>query len=143
MIKAQTVKSTFSRTTSVAADINASADVVWAVLTNSQNYTSWNSTIISLDGEIKLGNTIKLVSKLDPKRTFKLKIKEFTPNTQLVWGDPMGKRTYQLEENSGITHVAMTEKIGGPIFPLFANKIPSFDESFEQFANDLKKEAEK
>ena len=143
MIKAQTVKSTFSRTTSVAADINASADVVWAVLTNSQNYTSWNSTIISLDGEIKLGNTIKLVSKLDPKRTYKLKIKEFTPNTQLVWGDPMGKRTYQLEENSGITHFTMTEKIGGPIFPLFANKIPSFDESFEQFANDLKKEAEK
>ena len=143
MIKAQTVKSTFSRTTSVAADINASADVVWAVLTNSQNYTSWNSTIISLDGEIKLGNTIKLVSKLDPKRTYKLKIKEFTPNTQLVWGDPMGKRTYQLAETSGITHFTMIEKIGGPIFPLFANKIPSFDESFEQFANDLKKEAEK
>ena len=29
------------------------------------------------------------------------------------------------------------------MFPLFANKIPSFDESFEQFATDLKTAAEK
>jgi hypothetical protein len=36
----------------------------------------------------------------------------------------------------------MTEKIGGPIFPLFARMIPSFDQSFEQYAKDLKKEAE-
>ena len=37
----------------------------------------------------------------------------------------------------------MTEKIGKPLFPLFAKMIPAFDESFEKFDNDLKKEAEK
>jgi hypothetical protein len=36
----------------------------------------------------------------------------------------------------------MREKIGGPLFPLFAGAIPSFDESFERFTADLKKEAE-
>ena len=36
----------------------------------------------------------------------------------------------------------MSEKIGGPVFPLFAKMIPPFDRSFEQFASDLKKEAE-
>ncbi len=36
----------------------------------------------------------------------------------------------------------MTERIGGPLFPLFAGMIPSFDESFDKFASDLKKEAE-
>jgi hypothetical protein len=36
----------------------------------------------------------------------------------------------------------MTEKIGGPLFPLFAGAIPSFDEVFERYAADLKKEAE-
>ena len=36
----------------------------------------------------------------------------------------------------------MVEKIGGPLFPLFANMIPPFDASFEQFAKDLKNEAE-
>jgi hypothetical protein len=37
----------------------------------------------------------------------------------------------------------MTEKIGGPLFPLFAKMIPPFDDSFEKFASDLKQEAEK
>ena len=36
----------------------------------------------------------------------------------------------------------MNEIIGGPVFPLFAKMIPPFDESFEQFASDLKSEAE-
>ena len=36
----------------------------------------------------------------------------------------------------------MVEKIGGLLYPLFARMIPSFDQSFEQFAADLKKTAE-
>lgn len=56
----------------------------------------------------------------------------------------MGKREYVLTPNSnGQTTFAMTEKIGGPLFPLFAKMIPPFDQSFEKFASDLKKEAEK
>jgi hypothetical protein len=55
----------------------------------------------------------------------------------------MGKRVYTLTKNGdGTTTFSMTEKIGGPIFPLFAKMIPSFDASFEAFATDLKKEAE-
>lgn len=143
MSKAVTTSTTFSRTTRVEVDINAPTSAIWSLLTDSQNYTSWNSTIVSIEGDIVQGGTIKLVSKLDPNRTFKLKVKEFVPYRLLSWGDPMGKRTYTLEEKSGATHVTMTEKIGGPIFPLFASKIPSFDASFDQFVNDLKKEAEK
>lgn len=143
MIQANTISKTFSRETSVKIDINASAKKIWSILTNINEYTRWNSTIVSIEGEVRLGGSIRLVSTLDPKRTFKLKIKAFEPNKLLVWGDPMGKRTYSLMEGSGVTQFSMTEKIGGPIFPLFASQIPSFDESFEQFANDLKKEAEK
>lgn len=52
----------------------------------------------------------------------------------------MGKREYKLTPHSnGQTSFAMTETIGGPLFPLFAKMIPPFDESFEKFANDLKK----
>jgi hypothetical protein len=36
----------------------------------------------------------------------------------------------------------MSEKIGGPLFPLFARYIPPFDQPFKQFVADLKKEAE-
>ena len=54
----------------------------------------------------------------------------------------MGQRTYTLEQKEETVLFTMTEKIGGFMFPLFANKIPSFDESFEQFAKDLKRKAE-
>ncbi len=142
--KASTNKSTFSRQTSVSIDIQAEPKTVWALLTNAENYPKWNSTIISIDGKIALGEKIQLKSYLDPKRVFKLSVKEFEKEKRLVWGDAMGKREYKLAPTAnGQTNFTMTEKIGGPLFPLFAKMIPPFDESFEKFAIDLKKEAEK
>jgi hypothetical protein len=80
---------------------------------------------------------------LDKKRMFKLKVKEFVPEQRLVWGNAMGSRVYTLSKGSGgSTLFSMKEKIGGPLFPLCAGAIPSFDESFERFAADLKREAE-
>ena len=140
--KAVTSKSTFSRKTSVSVNIEAEAAILWALLTNAADFPRWNSTVISISGNIQSGETIELKSRLDEKRTFKLKIKEFVPNQRLVWGDPMGSRVYSLEKAGKGTQFTMSEKIGGPLFPLFAGMIPSFDESFDKFAADLKKEAE-
>ncbi|MFN8400699.1 MAG: SRPBCC domain-containing protein [Anaerolineales bacterium] len=140
--KATTSKTTFSRETSVSVNIEADAAILWALLTNAADFPRWNSTVISISGKIQNGETIELKSTLDEKRTFKLKIKEFVPNQRLVWGDPMGSRVYSLEKAEKGTQFTMSEKIGGPLFPLFAGMIPSFDESFEKFAADLKKEAE-
>ena len=140
--KATTTKKTFSRETSVRASIAADPAIVWALLTHAADYPRWNSTVISIQGEIKAGATIELKSTLDSKRTFKLKVKEFAPEKRLVWGDAMGSRVYSLEKSGSGTQFSMSERIGGPLFPLFAGMIPSFDESFDKFAADLKKEAE-
>jgi uncharacterized protein YndB with AHSA1/START domain len=141
--KAVTIKKTFSRETGVSIDINADKSIIWALLTNASDFPRWNSTVISIDGEIKKDGKIQLKSKLDPKRVFKLSVKEFNADDSMVWGDAMGKRVYTLKNiGQGLTNFTMTEKIGGPIFPLFARMIPSFDQSFEQYAKDLKKEAE-
>lgn len=140
--KATTVKKTFNRTTTISQVINADPSIVWALLTNGTDFSRWNSTIVSIEGDIQKGEKIKLKSTLDPSRTFKLKVKEMVPDQTLIWGDAMGKRTYTLEKSDSGTLFKMEEKIGGFMFPLFANKIPSFDESFEQFTADLKKEAE-
>ncbi len=140
--KASTSKTTFSRETSISVNIEADAAILWALLTNAADFPRWNSTVISISGKIQNGETIELKSTLDEKRTFKLKIKEFVPNQRLVWGDPMGSRVYSLEKAGKGTQFTMSEKIGGPLFPLFAGMIPSFDESFDKFATDLKKEAE-
>lgn len=139
---ATTVKKTFSRSTTVSIAINADAATVWAILTDAKAYPEWNSTVTSLEGTIAEGEKIQLKSTLDPSRTFKLKVKEMQTNERMVWGDAMGKRTYTLSKTDKGVVFTMTEKIGGAMFPLFANKIPSFDESFEAFASDLKKAAE-
>lgn len=141
--KASTLRKTFSRTTTVSVQIQADPAIVWALLTNAGDYARWNSTVLSIEGDIAPGEKIRLRSTLDPKRTFKLKVKTFEPEKLLVWGDGMGKRRYSLQvlDKSSVLF-SMTEKIGGPLFPLFANMIPPFDAAFDQFAADLKKEAE-
>jgi uncharacterized protein YndB with AHSA1/START domain len=141
--KATTIKKTFSRETSISITIKADPAIVWALLTNATDYPRWNKTIVSINGNIAPGETIQLKSILDPKRIFKLKVKEAKPSKKLVWGDAMGNRVYTITK-TGIDTVefSMTEKIGGPLFPLFAGMIPSFDESFEQFAACLKSESE-
>jgi uncharacterized protein YndB with AHSA1/START domain len=140
--KAKTTKKTFSKETSVSTTIFADPAIVWALLTHASDFPRWNSTVTSIKGEIRGGRTIELKSTLDEKRTFKLKIKEFVPEKRLVWGDAQGNRVYSIKKEGGGVLFSMTEKIGGPLFPLFAKYIPPFDESFERFAADLKKEAE-
>jgi hypothetical protein len=142
--KAYTVKKIFSRETSVSIEIKADPSIIWALLINASDFPRWNSTVISIEGNIASGEKIYLKSTLDLKRIFKLKVKEFYPESKLVWGDAMGNRTYTLNKNgNGSVQFSITEKIGGPLFPLFAGMIPSFDQSFEQFACDLKKESER
>jgi len=141
--KAITTKKTFSRETSVSIDIQADRSIIWALLTNANDFPRWNSTVISIEGTIAPGEKIKLKAKLDPNRAFKLKVKEFDADNRLVWGDAMGNRIYTLKTiGNHLTNLTMVEKIGGPLFPLFAKMIPSFDEAFEKFVNDLKIEAE-
>ncbi len=141
--KATTIKKTFSRETAVSIEIGADQAVIWALLTNATDFSRWNSTILSIEGEITQGEKIKLKAALDPKRTFKIKIKEVIPERKMVWGDAMGNRVFTLTkqgENRVLFH--MSEKIGSFMFPLFASQIPPFDDAFEQYAADLKKEAE-
>ncbi|MBL0072450.1 MAG: SRPBCC domain-containing protein [Bacteroidetes bacterium] len=141
--KSVTTKKTFSRETAVSIDIKADRSIIWALLTNANDFPRWNSTVISIDGLIAPGEKIKLKSTLDPKREFKLKIKEFDLENRLVWGDAMGNRVYTIKSiGNTLTNFTMVEKIGGPLFPLFAKMIPSFDKAFEQYATDLKNEAE-
>jgi len=141
--KATTAKTTFHRETSVSIEIKADAAIVWALLTKAADYPRWNSTVTSIEGNIALGERIKLKSTLDAKRTFKLKVKEFEAEKKLVWGDGQGNRVYTITKNgNGSVTFSMVEKIGGFMFPMYAKMIPPFDQSFEQFAKDLKKESE-
>lgn len=139
--KAITEKKTFSRTTSIQKRIQTTPEVLWAILVDGERYPEWTATITQFEGRIQKGATIRLKSHLDDKRTFKLKVRELVEGNKLVWGDAMGQRTFTLtsEDEGRATLFSMTERIGGPFFPLFSKMIPSFDDSFEQFAQDLER----
>lgn len=146
--KATTVKTTFSRATKISIDIHADKSIVWKLLTNAQDFPRWNSTIISMEGCLEEGKKIKLKSTTDESRTFNLSVQLVQPEQKMIWSDGMapffkGVRTYTLDSNAdGSIHFTMHEKLAGIMFALAAKHIPSFDEPFEHFATDLKKEAE-
>lgn len=134
---------------SARTTINAAPETVFALLTDARRYPSWNPAVLSLDGTIAAGEKIRLVSVLDPKRTFKLTVTEVESPNRMVWADGMplglfkGVRTYTvtpLEE--GRTEFTMEEVFTGPLAPLITKAIPDMTESFGMFADGLKKAAE-
>jgi len=60
MGKANTIRKTFSRETGVSQEINADAKLIWDILTESEDYPKWNSTILSIEGKIEPGQKLNL-----------------------------------------------------------------------------------
>jgi len=135
-------------TYSVTRTIDAPAERVWALLTDASGYTTWNPTIVSLEGSIAEGNTIALVSTLNPKRTFKLKVSDVEPPRSMIWSDGMplglfqGVRTFTLDKGEGATTFTMEEAYSGLLEPLISKSIPDMTGSFEEFADGLKQASE-
>ena len=132
----------------VGRSIEAPPELVWALLTDAKGYTGWNSTVVSLDGDISAGSTIHLVVKAAPDRTFDLNVSTFEAPSLMVWSDGgktfRGVRTFTLSPNSGGgTDWTMKEAFDGTMIGMIAPKLPDFTEDFETFARDLEVEAEK
>ena len=134
---------------SATRTIKATPERVWGLLTDAAAYPDWNSTIISLEGDIALGEKIKLVSTVNPKRAFKLSVTELDQPRKMVWADGMpfglfrGVRTYTLTAVSDQqTEFTMEEVFSGLLEPLISKGIPDMTESFAEFADCLKNAAE-
>jgi hypothetical protein len=129
--------------------IDARPDRVWSLLTDAAAYPDWNPSVLSLQGRIAVGEKIKLVSLVNPKRTFSLTVTEMDQPRKMVWADGMplglfrGVRTYALRPHGdGSTAFSMEEVFSGPLAPLITKAIPDMTDSFTQFADGLKKAAE-
>jgi uncharacterized protein YndB with AHSA1/START domain len=146
--RAHKTKSAFRMECSVGINIKAPPSRVWALLTNAGEFPRWNSTVKSIEGTIGLGEKIKLVATNAPERVFNLAVSEFVPDRRLVWRDgaaPMftGVRTFTLTpKGDGSTDFAMSEVFSGLMLPMIAGSLPDFGPVFEQYASDLKREAE-
>ena len=54
-----------------------------------------------------------------------------------------GVRTYTFETKNGGTDFSMSEVYTGLMLPMIAGSLPDFRPVFEQYAQDLKQEAER
>jgi uncharacterized protein YndB with AHSA1/START domain len=132
---------------SVAISIKAPPEVIWSILTDAPAYTTWNSTIVKLEGTIAQDQQIKLVSKDAPDRTFELKVSAFEAPKRMVWEDGgstfLGVRNFTLIPGAdGTTTFAMSETFSGGMLGMIEGSLPDFQKSFDAFAADLKKHAE-
>ena len=146
--RANKTKSAFRMEYSIGINIKATADKVWAIMTNAADFPRWNSTVKSIEGRIASGETIKLVAVISPTRTFNLNIIEFVPEKKMVWSDGnamfKGVRTYTVTPKpDGSTDFTMSEEYTGLMMPMIAGSLPDFIPTFEQYTSDLKKEAER
>ena len=136
-------------TYSAQRTISASPSDVWQILTDSNKYVEWDPNVVRLEGQIELGQKIKIFTQMSPDRAFPVEVTELTPNRRMVWtgGMPLGLfkgvRTFSLEERQeGNTHFQMEEVFSGPLLPIMRRVMPDLTDAFESFANGLKQRAE-
>ena len=129
--------------------INASPEVIWAILTDARGWTDWNTTVDRVEGTIAPGEKITVHAKVNPGRAFPVKVTEFIPGQRMVWtgGMPLGLfkgvRTYTLTKQSGSSvEFAMREDYSGLMAPMMTRSIPDLQPAFDEFAAALKKRAE-
>jgi hypothetical protein len=115
-----------------SATIQASPEVIWAVLTDAPGYQAWDSGVERVEGAIAPGETIKVVSKANPGRTFPVKVTEFSPGQRMTWSGGMplglfkGVRTFTLAPGTDdATRFTLREESTGPLLPLIWRSMPT------------------
>lgn len=131
-----------------SAEIAATPNRIWAVLTDAANYSSWDSGVVRVEGTIEPGNTITVYSSVSPARAFPVKVSEFRPAELMRWSGGMplglfrGVRTFRLTPKGDTTRFEMREEFTGPMLPLIWRTMPDLGPSFARFAAGLKARAE-
>jgi len=129
------------------ADIHASADRVWSILTDAPGYPTWGSGVTKVEGAIADGEKITVHSEVAAGRSFPVKVAMRPPN-EMTWtgGMPLGLftgvRTFRLSPTEGGTQVTMREEYSGPLVGLLGRSIPDLQPSFNRFVDGLKARAE-
>ena len=142
------VKKTFSMVCRVEINIQAKAEVIWSLLTNAKDFPNWNSTVSRIEGQIREGQRLR-IHVPGTNRTFKPRVLDVVENKRMTWSDGFapifkGSRTFELRPyDNDSTDFVMEERFQGLIFAVVKNRLPDFRSIFEQYAGDLKREAER
>lgn len=144
--RATMTTTTFRLEYTVKRSIRASAERVWALLTDADGFAAWNSTVTRLAGPIAVGQKLAIEVPAAPGRVFAPRVTELT-RERMTWSDgfaPMfrGVRTFTVTPAADGVEFAMHEAFSGLMLPLIRGSLPDFAPIFETYANDLARAAE-
>ncbi|WP_447636036.1 SRPBCC family protein [Flavobacterium microcysteis] len=131
--------------------IQATPEKIWSILTDFENYPSWNPFIRSIEGNTTIGNKIK-VSIHPPggkKMTFKPIVIAKTDEKELSWRGNLlfrglfdGEHKFELiDNNDGTVTFIQSEKFKGLFVWMFNPK--KTEDGFDQMNGKLKELVEK
>ena len=135
---------------SATIDINAAPEKVWAMITNTPSYPSFDPTCIRVEGgKAAEGVRLRVFSTLSPERALPMRVTSFSPPRHMVWTGGMlfgllkSVRTFTIAQlDGGKSHFTLKEVFSGPMLPLISRSIPDMTEAFEGFCKGLKELAE-
>ncbi len=136
-------------TTSTTVHIDSPAERVWQLLTDTDWWNRAENGVVRVAGRIESGEKIELVSELQPKRGFTLKVTEMLEPRRMTWtgGMPLGlctgRRSFVIESTDERSCTfTMAEDFTGPLSPMIVRSLPDFQASFDGFAHALKTDSE-
>lgn len=127
--------------------IRARAATLWRLLTDAKDFPRWNSTVASVEGQIREGEQLR-VRVPGTDRVFTPRVSGVVPDQRMTWTggfSPVfkGVRTFDLRPRpDGSTDFVMEERFSGLMLPLVKRSMPDFGPVFARYASDLKHEAE-
>ena len=124
-------------------DIEASAEDVWATLTDWDNLDSWSSSFVSLVGDFSAGGHIKVAFKvMGTTQNYEHDLVDFVEGSQFAWSDPfmfgmVDHHMYRVEATAAeTTRFHQTDQVkggaAGLIGGLTARKMKSMYARFNQ-----------
>ena len=133
--------------------IAATAETVWAILTDFERWPEWNPSVPSIRGAAEVGSTVKLTLAMPGRPSAKVKatLTEVVPERRLCWhGNVRGDRVFagtrefvvdpQPDGTVLFTHV---EDVTGVLFPVFRAVMgPAIQQHHENLNEALKRRAE-
>ena len=123
--------------------INADPANIWSVMSDAKRLADGSFSILKLEGQIAAGQTIKLWSEADPKRSFAIKVSKMDAPVEMVWQSGMpfglflGRRRFRLTPVAGGTEFHMREDYTGPLAGMMFRMIPDLMPTFVKFADGL------
>ena len=87
-------RSAFAVTITATTEVDASADRVWEVLTDTESYPEWNPFVRRLEGELVVGSRLEVDLQAGAKKpmTIRPTVVEVEPGRRFAWLGRLGVR---------------------------------------------------